>query len=354
MLIRKNHTLTIALLCVAGLAAATGCSRKVDDNQLAQSIQSQIQKDAAVNGQVSVQSGDGVVTLNGQVPNDAARALAAREAADTPGVRQVINNLVVQTAPAEAAAAPPPQAAHHGRAHHRVAEARHEVATAANEPPPEPAAAIAPTNPPPPAPAAPVEPPPEETAAPPLPPPPAPVKHTIPAGTTITVRLIDSLDSARNRPGDTFRATLNSPIRLDGEVVVPFGADVEGRVVDAANAGRFTGHSELKLELTKLVSHGHAYALNTENFDRSTAGRGKGTAEAAGGGAVLGAIIGALAGGGKGAAIGTIAGAGAGGGARGARKGKRITFPSESVLSFRLQDPVTVVTMDESESRPRQ
>jgi hypothetical protein len=156
------------------------------------------------------------------------------------------------------------------------------------------------------------------------------------------VRLVDSIDSAKNKPGDTFRATLNAPIRVDGDVAVPAGADVEGRIVDASNAGRFSGHSELKLELTKLTIHGNVYELQTADYDRADKGRGKGTAETVGGGAALGAIIGAIAGGGKGAAIGTVAGAGAGGAARGVKGGKAMKFPSESVLSFRLSQSITV------------
>jgi hypothetical protein len=169
------------------------------------------------------------------------------------------------------------------------------------------------------------------------------VKYTIPAGTAISVRLIDSLDSGRNKVGDTFRATLNTPVRADGEVVIPAGVNVEGRVVDASNAGRFSGHSELKLELTKLTSHGSVYPLQTQTYDRADQGRGKGTAETVGGGAAIGAIIGAIAGGGRGAAIGTIAGAGAGGAARGVKSAPRVVLPSETVLSFQLQEPLTVI-----------
>jgi hypothetical protein len=161
----------------------------------------------------------------------------------------------------------------------------------------------------------------------------------------LSVRLIDPLDSSKNRSGDTFRASLDSPIRENGEVIVPAGVEVEGRIVDASNAGRYEGHSELQLELTKLISRGEVYSLHTEQFGREDKGRGKGTAETVGAGAVIGAIIGGIAGGGKGAAIGTISGAGAGGVARAAGKPKPVEFPSETVLSFRLQDPVTVGPM---------
>jgi BON domain len=339
---------SVTIVFLAGLLAAGGCSRKPDDTQIAQNIQAQLRNDTAIHGQVSVESRAGMVSLSGQVGTEAERKLAAQEAATTPGVREVINNLTVEPV----AATPPPPATEESLAapvapERHSHEPRHSREMAPQAPPVETAAAPEPAVPSPaanPAPAAPPPPVPDEST-PPLPPPPVPEQHTIPAGTTLSVRLIDSLDSSRNQVGDTFRATLYAPLRRDGEVVVPAGTDVEGRVVEVANAGRFSGHSELKLALTRLNLHGHVYALNTEDYSRTTAGRGKGTAETVGGGAALGAIIGAIAGGGRGAAIGTLAGAGAGGVARGARRAKAITFPSETVLSFRLQEPVTVTIM---------
>jgi hypothetical protein len=366
MLLNGSGKTAITVLIAAMLAGAVGCARKADDSQIARSVQTQIQNDSAIGGQVTVQSADGVVTLNGQVPSDAARALAAREAADAPGVKQVINNLIVTPsagmAPATAtppaageagAAAPaekPAQSAPARRSPARRQARPAQTENVATNTPPAQAAAPAPAQTQ--AAAPPEEPAPVEAPAP-LPPPPAPVRYTVPAGTTLSVRLIDSLDSGRNKPGDTFRATLNSPIRMNGDVLVPAGADVEGRVLDATNAGRYTGKAEMKLALTKLTWHGHTYPLNTEAFQRAGEGRGKGTAEAVGGAAAVGAIIGAIAGGGKGAAIGGLAGAGAGGAARGVIKGKGITFPSESVLSFTLQGPVTVVTMPGENEPPR-
>lgn len=349
-----------SFILAVSLVVALGCSRPVDDAQVAQTIQSQIQADTAVNGQVSVTSANGVVTLSGQAPNEAARALAARMAADTRGVKQVINNIVV-VAPLSAAAAAPPMPAPDSASPAPVpanakskATARRPRASAANnQEPPEEAAGAQPAetaqaSPPPPAPA-PAEAPPEPA----LPPPPAPVKYTLPAGTAVSVRLIDSLDSNKNKPGDVFHATLKTPLRVDGEIAVPAGADVEGRVVESDAAGRFTGHATLKLELIRLVSRGHSYPLNTENVDRTTANRGKGTAETVGAGAAIGAIVGAIAGGGKGAGIGTLAGAGAGGAARAARKDKGINIPSETVLSFKLQDPLTVTVLPGEDDSPQ-
>ena len=345
MFMPRIHRAGGMILFLAGLAFATGCARKLDDNQILQGVQSKIHANAAIGGDVSAQSSDGVVTLNGQVPSDASRQLAAREAADVPGVRTVVNNLTV-AAPAAAMPAAPLQTeaakpAAAPRPRERVRK-REVVKEAQNTPPPVPEPQPYPVyTPPPPPPPAPVV----AAAPPPPPPPPVPVKHTLPAGTVLSVRLIDSLDSTKNRSGDTFRASLDSPIRENGEVIVPAGVEVEGRIVEASNAGRYEGHAELQLELTKLISRGEVYSLHTEEFGREEQGRGKGPAETVGAGAVIGAIIGGIAGGGKGAAIGGISGAGAGGVARAAGKPKPVSFPSETVLSFRLQDPVTVGPM---------
>ena len=326
----------LGLSLVAALVAGMGCSRKPDDNQIVQTIRAQVQKDAAIGGQINVESTQGVVTLSGHVASDAARLLASREAAEAPGVKQVLNNLTVDVAAPAAAPQPEPRKAEkpvQSEPRRRRAPQRAVVARAP-EPPPM-AAPAAPAPQPSATPAA-------APALPPPPPPPAPAKVTVPAGTVLSVRLIDSLDSSRNRLGDTFRASLDAPIRLNGEVVIPAGADVEGRVVEASNAGAYTGRSQLALQLTKLTAHGEVYSLQTEEYGRSGGARGKGTAETIGAGAALGAIIGGIAGGGKGAAIGGMAGAGAGGVARAANKGEKITFPSETVLTFTLTQPLTI------------
>jgi uncharacterized protein YcfJ len=83
--------------------------------------------------------------------------------------------------------------------------------------------------------------------------------------------------------------------------------------------------------------------VQTDQFRKEGSSRGKSTAEKVGGGAILGGIIGAIAGGGRGAAIGTAAGAGVGGGAQAASKSQQIKLPSETVLNFTLQAPVTII-----------
>jgi hypothetical protein len=193
-------------------------------------------------------------------------------------------------------------------------------------------------------------PPPDNSAAPPPvdntpapPPPPAPKKLIIDQGTQLTVRLVDPIDSEKNQTGDTFHATLNAPLTSDGEQAVPAGVELTGHLVEVKSAGKFAGASSVVMQLDSLTSAGKTYNLQTDQYHKTGSSRGKNTAEKVGGGAVIGGIIGALAGGGKGAAIGAAAGAGVGGGVQAATKGQQIKLPSETVLNFTLQAPITVV-----------
>jgi hypothetical protein len=179
--------------------------------------------------------------------------------------------------------------------------------------------------------------------------PPSPKPITIPAGTSIAVRLLDRVDSGRNHPGDSFRATLNSPI-LDasGATVVPAGYEVTGKIIDAKSAGRFAGSSALALELTQLSVNGKQYELQTDQYTRRGKSRGKSTAEKVGGGAALGAILGGIFGGAKGAAIGATMGAGAGTGVSAAGKGEEVVLRPETALNFELRSPISVIPTAQS------
>jgi hypothetical protein len=159
----------------------------------------------------------------------------------------------------------------------------------------------------------------------------------------LTVRLVDPIDSEKNQTGDTFHATLNAPLTSDGEEAVPAGVEITGHLVDVKSASRFAGQSTVVLQLDSLKSGSRTYSLQTDQYAKKGSSRGKNTAEKVGGGAVVGSIIGALAGGGKGAAIGAAAGAGVGGGVQAATKAQQIKLPSETVLNFTLQAPITVV-----------
>jgi hypothetical protein len=159
----------------------------------------------------------------------------------------------------------------------------------------------------------------------------------------IPVRLVDGLTSERNLPGDSFTATLDKELVVDGFVIAERGARVEGRVVSSDKGGRVKGVSSLAVELKTLrLSDGQMVPLETESFERhAEQERGEDVAKV-GAGAAIGAVIGAIAGGGKGAAIGAGVGGGAGAGTVMATRGKPVTLPSETRLSFRLKTPVTI------------
>jgi hypothetical protein len=165
---------------------------------------------------------------------------------------------------------------------------------------------------------------------------------TIPAGESLLVRMIDGVDSSKNHVGDIFHASLETDLTVNGAVVARKGTDVYGRLAEAKEAGHISGSSELQLELTRMVIDGRDYPVVSSDYTLKGKGRGKNTAEKVGGGAALGAIIGAIAGGGKGAAIGAGVGAGAGGAVQVLTRGQQVKIPSETLLEFRLQQPVTV------------
>lgn len=172
---------------------------------------------------------------------------------------------------------------------------------------------------------------------------PEPQPLVVPAGTTLTVRLGQSVGSKISSPGESFSATLASAVSVDGNTVIPAGASARGTVVDAKPLGRFKGGAVLELRLTSITINGKEKTIETSAVTRTEKGKGKRTAVLAGGGTALGAIVGGLAGGGKGAAIGALAGGGAGAGGAAFTGNKDIVLPAESALSFRLKSSLEVM-----------
>lgn len=349
---------TLALVMALLVFAACNQKNVRTDAQVASDVQNKVYSDAAVQSHdISVQANNGVVTLNGSVSNDAERGAAANDAAAVTGVKTVVNNLQVQQAQATPATEqlPVPVPAPPKRETKRIASKSESTAhkkrvvvheNESDEP------MLAGNTPPEPAPVS--QQPAPDIAPPPPPPPPQPQKVTIPAGTQLTVRLSEPLDSESNQVGDTFRGSLGAPLVIDDETVIPAGADVTGRVAAVQSAGRFAGSSLLTLELTSLSVNGRTYNVQTNQWSRQGKGEGKDTAIKAGGGAALGAVIGGLAAGGRGAAIGTAAGGAAGTGVAAAKKGQQIKLDPEATLNFLLINPLTVTpqsTNDRNASR---
>jgi hypothetical protein len=321
------------------------CNNKPSDDAVTTSIKAKLYSDPLLkSASVDVVAKDGIVTLSGQVRDDAARLAAQHIAATTPGVKTVVDQTTMAPPPPAAVTAEnlaPPPAPH--------ARPARPARTPRKPAPPAPVAAPVPTpaptqtadstpgplhDPAPEKPSAPAPPPP--------PPPPQPITVTIPEGTIVTIRTIDAIDSSVNRPGQSFRASLDAPIVVGDRVVIPKGLNVYLKLIDASSAGKFKGRSELTVSLDNFTYQGRTYQIASSDVQEKGGSRGKRSAEVIGGGAVLGAIIGGLAGGGKGAAIGAGAGAGTGAVVQAVTHGQKVKIASETRIDFTLHDPVNV------------
>jgi hypothetical protein len=171
--------------------------------------------------------------------------------------------------------------------------------------------------------------------------------YEVPAGTQISVRIEEPIDSGKAVEGQTFAAEVTKDVAdAAGGVVIPRGANAQVVIKSASKGGRFRGSSDLVLDLKAVSVEGRMYEVQAADISekgRSGVGVNKRTAEYSGGGAALGAIIGAIAGGGKGAAIGAGSGAGAGALTEILTKGGAVRVPAETVLRFQLDKPLRVV-----------
>jgi hypothetical protein len=333
----------LALLSLALAVTFTGCkSKTVDDNALNTQVQARLFADQNLSGQaIQTAVANGVVTLTGNVTTDNARTIASGDAAQIAGVKTVINNIAVQPGPGDTTtsaqpAAPPP------------------MPMAMPAPAPAPRVKQSPSIPQPmqPAPVVHNYPEPQQQAQLPPPPPPTPVVRsiTLPAGTSIPVRITQNLDSATTQTGDRFTGTITSDFIVDGMVVLRQGTPVSGRVEEAKDATHFKGSSILSLSLSSIDRRGERIQIATDTYTKEGAGRGKNTVAKVGGGAAVGAILGGIFGGGKGAAIGAAAGGGVGAGANGLTKGQQVQIPSETVVRFRLSNAILVRVSSRDES----
>src|SRR5574337_2209562 len=258
---RRSAILLVALLMALGLAVA--CSKGRSDQTVATEIKARMFSDPQLkSANIDVLAKNGEVTLSGEVPSDAARLQAFKVATETQGVTKVNDRMSVKVA--EVVPAP---------------ESKPEPAPAPARPRPRRvvSAPVRENTPPPPPPA------PAHTAAAPAPapappPPPQPRHVEIPAGTSVTVRMIDSIDSEVNHSGQIFRASLDAPIVIDDQIVVPSGTDMYVKLAEARSAGRLSGRSELHLELVRMQFQGKSYILASNEYEQVGTSRGKRTA----------------------------------------------------------------------------
>lgn len=378
---RLRRSGSLLLMGLFSIALIFGCATKPNDAQLATNLKAQMFSDPQTNGanlQVAVK--DGVATLSGSVPSDAARLEAYKIAANTPGVTKVNDQMTVQvpqqtaqanppsapdeaTAPAETQPPAKAKSARETRAE-RTRRLRAERAerlkaerskkeraqqraqadsaneSAASQPPAATAVPPQPANPPDSSAQSAQGDQAQPQAAP--PPAPQPVDAVFPEGTTVEIQTIDPIDSKTAQAGDEFQATLAQPLTWNSRVIAPAGTNVYLRLVQAQTSGQYKGQSELQLELARLELQGAQYQVHSSTYTVAGGSRGKDTAKTVGGGAIVGAIIGAIAGGGKGAVIGGAAGAGAGGVYQGVTKAKQVRIPAETKLDFKLDKALKI------------
>lgn len=335
MKIFSNRSLAYLVLVLA-VSGWWGCAKSGEapttptDASITDGLKASLSSDPGLSSErIAVTVSNGEVTLSGEVSSDAAHLQAYKLANETPGVKKV--NDLLQVRPAIASA--PYQEASPAGGSKSAASARPSAK-------PTPAQATGTSSVPPAAPvtSSPVSSPVVQSAA------PAPRARvvTVPAGTSIQIQMIDSVDSATNKIGDTFLASLAAPIVVNDEVVVSKDTDVYVKLASAKTSGKFTGQSELTLELDRMKYRGKDYPLTSSTFQQVGESRGKDTAKKTAIGAAIGTAIGAIAGGGKGAAIGAGVGAGSGAAAQVFMKGKQVKVPAETKIDFRLEQPVDV------------
>ena len=298
------------LLCL--MCGWVACSKSPSDNSISSSIKANYYSDPQLkNESIEIAVKDGEVTLTGSVSSDSVRLQAYKLAAETPGVRKVNDQLGVGSPQAgQLESTPQPSSPDSGS----MSGSR---PSAAQETPSKPAAPA---------------------------PPPVPVikKVTIPTGTSVRIQMIDSINSKKNKVGESFAASLAEPIVAGNQVVVPKGVDVFVKLTESKSAGKMKGKSELQLSLDHLVLHGKTYELSSSTYKAEGGSRGKQTAKRVGIGAGIGTAIGAIAGGGKGAAIGAAVGAGSGAAVQVFTQGEQVQVPSETKLDFQLGAPVEI------------
>jgi hypothetical protein len=170
----------------------------------------------------------------------------------------------------------------------------------------------------------------------------APKTVTVPAGTSIHVRLSTGLNTGTTAAGSAFSGTLTEPLTVNGVTVAPQGSSVGGRVTDVVSSGRLKRPAEISLMLTSVTPTGsQPVSVSTQTWSVSGKSHKKRNILMGGGGAGVGALIGAVAGGGKGAAIGGLAGAAGGTGMAYATGKKEISLPAETAMTFKLTAPAS-------------
>ena len=165
---------------------------------------------------------------------------------------------------------------------------------------------------------------------------------TIPSGTTLRLSLSSAVGSDTSRVEEPVRATLRSPVTINGQVVLPAGSEVTGVVTDAEGSGRVKGRARVAMRFSSVRANGQSYDIRTSGYAQEAAATKKQDAEKIAIGAGAGAALGAILGGGDGAAKGAAIGGAGGTGVVLATKGKEVHLGPGAGITTRLTAPVTV------------
>lgn len=329
-MVRKMSALLLSLaLLPAVVFAQNQSSQKPTDAHILAQVNHTIANEQAFKGMTIIPSvSNGVVTLSGTVKNYAAKVLASYEISNIQGVRTVLNNLNINSS----YTAPPAQPSEQQSPQQNPQPPPQEYQPQGQQPSGYQQNSR------------------QETPSQQYTGPSVTSTKTVvlPSGTLLPVRLSEEINTANAQPNQVFHATLVNNVNYDNYMLIPRGTVFLGRVISAKSAGRFAGYPELSIELTGFTIDGpdgpQKVSVITEPISsQGPKGRGKNTAEKAGGVAALGAIIGAVAGGGKGAAIGALSGGAVGAGMN-IKRGKQIDLKPEQLLQFRTSD-TTVETV---------
>ncbi|MGH9146531.1 MAG: hypothetical protein ACRD1Q_07470 [Vicinamibacterales bacterium] len=169
----------------------------------------------------------------------------------------------------------------------------------------------------------------------------APKTVTVPAGTTVNVRLTQAIDVDSSQAGMTFKAIIDDPVMIGGSTVIPRNASAVLQAVNVEQSGKAKGSDKISLKLNSIGFGGRVYQVTSAYVEQKGKGEGKRTARKVGGGAGLGAIVGGIAGGGSGAAIGAAVG-GATGAVVAASGEEHLQLPAETRLQFQLNAAVNI------------
>jgi hypothetical protein len=172
---------------------------------------------------------------------------------------------------------------------------------------------------------------------------------TVPSGALVRIRINQTLDSAKAKPGDHFDGVVINDVVADGAVAIPRGAAVQGAVVDAKRSGAISGRGEISLQLTQVTLGGKSYPIVSDLWAHNGADKTIQSVNNTAVGGVIGALVGAAAGGGQGAAIGAGVGGALGLGSSAASHTGQVFIPSEGMLTFHLAQPATLATVSQQE-----